>query len=189
MFLWSQTASSISVTFLHVFTSHPFFICLLSVSYLYCTTFLSFFLFSPTHSSVLLSLSLSFYLIWTWSSCCNTVSACCLSYSCVFLTVRRINSYYYSEQVGVNTDTVVVDVAGIECLNSIQMDNLKWIQFWNSIMHPMSRISQPDSTINGTVSLDGRQVWKLQYLLHSDTKPYPGCQIFLPEVSSLLRKI
>jgi len=31
--------------------------------------------------------------------------------------------------VGVNTDTVVVDVAGIECLNSIQMDNLKWIQF------------------------------------------------------------
>jgi hypothetical protein len=43
----------------------------------------------------------------------------------VLLTDLRINSYYYSEQVGVNTDTVVVDVAGIEYLNIVQMDNLK----------------------------------------------------------------
>jgi len=76
----------------------------------------------------------------------------------VFLTVLRINSYYYPEQVGVNTDTVVVDVAGIECLNNIRMDNLKYIQLLNSSIHPMSRTPQPDSAINGTVSLDGSQV-------------------------------
>jgi len=48
-----------------------------------------------------------------------------LSYNYVFLTVLRINSYYYPKQVGVNTRTVVVDVAGIECLNNMQMENLK----------------------------------------------------------------
>ena len=62
-----------------------------------------------------------------------------------------------SEQVGVDTHTVV-DVAGIECLNNIEMDSLKWIQLLNSNVHPMSRTPQPDSTINGTVSVDGRQV-------------------------------